>query len=192
MFRALPVVVFEGYRWPLVRSRLPRARRALDVPRRPGAPVNIDAYCRWLARFFYAHGYDAEDLFQEARLAAWLAPRGLERVAARRRVLDVMRSARRRPLLVAPVELEAPDNVDDGVVARERLRAVIAAARPGNERAALVRVLRDEPITRHEKVLQVALWRLRRQARRRLEDLEPVAGDEVELERVIVSTGPGA
>ena len=114
-----------------------------------------------MSRYFYAPGCDADDLFQEARLAAWLAPHGLERVAARRRVLDVVRAARRRPRLVAPVELEAPDNVNDVVVTRERLRAVIAAARPGNERAALVRVLRDEPITRDEKALQVALWRLR-------------------------------
>ena len=45
---------------------------------------------------------------------------------------------------------------------RERLRAVLAAARTGNERAALARVMRGEPIARHEKALQVALWRLRR------------------------------
>ena len=123
---------------------------------------DIDGYCRWLSRFFFADGHAAEDLFQEARLAAWLAPAGLERVAARRRVIDVVRSARRRVELASEVDVEVQDTVLDVVVARERLRAVLAAARTENERAALARVMRDDPIARHEKALQVALWRLRR------------------------------
>ena len=42
--------------------------------------MSVDAYCRWLSRFFYAQGHDADDLFHAARLAAWLAGEGLERV----------------------------------------------------------------------------------------------------------------
>ena len=121
-----------------------------------------DRYHLWLARHFYAHGYAAEDLYQEARLAAWLAPSGLERLAARRRVIEVVRSARRRPQLVAEVELEASDTLADVVDARDRLRAVLATARTENERAALARVMRGEVIGREEKSLQSALWRLRR------------------------------
>ncbi len=124
--------------------------------------MSADPYCRWLSRYFYAPGCDADDLFQEARVAAWRAPAGLERVAARRRVIDVVRSARRRPEFASEVELEERDSVADVVDARDRLRAVFAAAMTENERAALARVMRGEPIRRDEHALQTALWRLRR------------------------------
>lgn len=123
---------------------------------------DADGYCRWLGSYFYAEGYDRDDICQEAMLAAWLAPSGLERVAARRRVLDILKAARRRPRFVELVEVETPDNVVDAVDARDRLRAVLAAARTENERVAIARVMRGEPIARDEKALQVALWRLRR------------------------------
>ena len=78
-------------------------------------------------------------------------------------------SHRRRAVGAAPppgldveIELEAPDTVADVVDARDRLRAVLAVALTENERAALARVMRGEPIARHEKTLQSALWRLRR------------------------------
>ena len=95
---------------------------------------------------------------------SWRRParRASGRVARRRRVIEVVRSAQRRPRLVAEVELEAPDTVADVVDARDRLRAVLAVALTENERAALARVMRGEPIARHEKTLQSALWRLRR------------------------------
>ncbi len=67
-------------------------------------------------------------------------------------------SAARRELS----SVEAADTLADVVDARDRLRAALAAARTENERAALVRVLHGEPITRSEKALQIALWRLRR------------------------------
>ena len=41
----------------------------------------IDGYCRHLASFFFVEGMDRDDLFQEARLAAWLAPAGAEHIA---------------------------------------------------------------------------------------------------------------
>ena len=59
------------------------------------------------------------------------------------------------------VELETPDNVVDIVDAHDRLRAALAAAGAENERAALGRVMRGEPIARREGA-QVALSRLRR------------------------------
>ena len=121
-----------------------------------------ERYVGWLSSYFFAQGHDRDDLAQEARIAMLRAPAGLERVAARRRVIDVVRSARRRPVLVEAVELETPDNVVDVVDARDRLRATLAAAQTENERAALLLVMRGEPIARHEKALQVALWRLRR------------------------------
>ena len=91
---------------------------------------DADGYCRWLGSYFYAEGYDRDDICQEAMLAAWLAPSGLERVAARRRVLDILKAARRRPRFVELVEVETPDNVVDAVDAGDRLRAVLAVAPP--------------------------------------------------------------
>jgi hypothetical protein len=34
---------------------------------REGLDDRDDLYCRWLGRFFYAAGYEVEDLAQEAR-----------------------------------------------------------------------------------------------------------------------------
>ncbi len=98
--------------------------------------MSVDAYCRWLSRFFFADGHEAEDIFQEASLAAWCAPAGLERVAARRRVLDVVKAAQRRPRFAELVEVAAPDTVVDVIDARDRLRAALAAVGTENERAA--------------------------------------------------------
>ena len=171
-------------------TRLHRARRALDLSRRQGAPVNIDAYCRWLARYFFARRATTRRTSnQEARIAAWLAPSGLGRVAARRQVMNVVRRAQRHPRLAPEVEIEVADTVTNVVDARERLRAALAEARTENERTALgSHPARRTHRLRGEGAPGRALAPAA-QARRRLEDLEPVAGDEVELERVIVSTG---
>ena len=122
-----------------------------------------ERYYRWLGSYFFAAGYDREDLVQEARIAAWLAPSGLGRVAAKRRVLDVVKAAQRRPRLYELVEAEAPGTVEDVVVMRERLREVIASVRNDSEREALRRVFRGEPLEvgRDGKALSVALARFR-------------------------------
>lgn len=129
-----------------------------------GAVTDVDRYCRHLAAFFFVDGLDRDDLFQEARLAAWLAPVGAERIAARRRILDLLKFAQRRPRFAPAIEdmrlVDARADVVDLAAARERLRAVCAV--PGrSERIALGRALRGEPIRRHEKALQVALHRVR-------------------------------
>ena len=72
-----------------------------------------------------------------------------------------MKAAQRRPRFAELVEVAAPDTVVDVIDARDRLRAALAAAGTENERAALARVMRGEPIRRDEKALGVALWRLR-------------------------------
>lgn len=41
----------------------------------------LERYLHWLSGYFYAQGYDREDMLQEARIAAWLAPAGLERLS---------------------------------------------------------------------------------------------------------------
>jgi len=122
--------------------------------------MNIEAYCRWLSRFFFAPGHDADDLAQEARIAAWLCPEH-PRLAARRQVLDVIKIARRRPQFTKLHDVPSTADVVTLVEARERLRGVLAVSAP-REREALGRVLRGEPIRRHEKALQQALVRARR------------------------------
>ncbi len=122
----------------------------------------IDGYCRWLSRHFFVRGHDPEDIFQEARLAAWQAPH-CPRVAARRQVLDMVKMANRQPTLVAEVDVPV-DDLFDRVAARDALCRLLATPLTENERAAVGRTLRGDPIRRHEKGLQVALWRLRRKS----------------------------
>ena len=120
---------------------------------------------RFLATYFFVAGMDSDDLAQEARLAAWLAP-GNERVAARRRVLDLLKFSQRRPRFAAAIEdfrlVDARADVVELVEARERLRSVIAANLTQSERVAVGRRLRGEPIRRDEKVLDQAWFRARR------------------------------
>lgn len=119
-----------------------------------------DAYCRWLSRFFYAPGHEPDDLAQEARLAMLRAPH-TKRVAARRQVLDVVKVANRRAFYSWEYpEQRAPD-LDDRLNARESLRLILSEPQTENERVAVGRTLRGEPIRRHEKALQVALGRVR-------------------------------
>lgn len=125
--------------------------------------MSIDAYCRWLSRYFFAVGHDSDDLYQEARLAAWLAEPCHARVAAMRQVLDVIKIANRKPLLTEPIDVSCGSDMADRVEAREFLR--LLPSLPPNERQALGRVIRGEPIRRHEKALQSSLVR----ARKRLE-----------------------
>jgi hypothetical protein len=134
-------------------------RQAEDWAIRVPLPLALERYCRWLAHYFYARGYEPDDLYQEALLAAWLAP-GQERVAARRQVLDIVKIASRKPLLVAEVDVSSGGDTIDQVEARERLRSLLRC--PPNERRALGRVIRGEPIRRHEKALQSSLFRARR------------------------------
>ncbi len=122
-----------------------------------------DGYFRWLSRFFFASGMDSDDLYQEARLAAWLAPEH-PRLAARRQILDLVKIANRRSFDSVPDRLATvPDrtaDVVDLVEARERLRAIFDL--PPNEQRAIGRVIRGEPIRRSEKALQSSLVRARR------------------------------
>jgi hypothetical protein len=121
-----------------------------------------EPYFRWLASYFYAPGYDHDDMLQEARIAAWLAP-GHERRAARSRLVDIVRrETLRRPQFVELRDVSATGDVIDLVDARDRLRAVLAAPLTVNERVAVGRAIRGVPICRSEKALGVALWRARR------------------------------
>lgn len=122
----------------------------------------IDAYCRWLGYFFFAPGYEPEDLAQEARIAAWLAPE-CPKIAARRQVLDVVKVANRKAVLCElDTEPATTADVVDVVDARERLRGVLAADLTPKMREAIGRVIRGEPIRYEEKALQGALARARR------------------------------
>jgi DNA-directed RNA polymerase specialized sigma24 family protein len=123
--------------------------------------VSDEPYFRWLSRFFFAPGYDAEDLLQEARLAAWLAPH-CPRLAARRRLIEIVRRSKRakRPELCAPVDVADPADVVDLVLARERLREVARAPLSELEREAIRRVAIGEGCS--EKTLDNALHRARR------------------------------
>lgn len=129
----------------------------------------IDNYCRWLSHYFFVPGLDPDDLYQEATLAAWLAPH-CPRIAARRRILDLLKWSQRRPKTVLLDERigQAPDALMD---ARETLRRVISANLTEHERIALGRSIRGEPIRREEKALGVAYWRVRK---RLLADLAEV------------------
>lgn len=105
----------------------------------------VDRYCRWLANYFFIDGLDRDDLYQEAWLAAWLAP-GLERLAARRRIIELLRRSQRggRPRFVELVEAESSRNIIDIVETRERLRAILSTPLSDLERVALGRSLRGE------------------------------------------------
>jgi DNA-directed RNA polymerase specialized sigma24 family protein len=124
--------------------------------------VSGEGYCRFLARSFWAPGYDREDMLQEARIAMWLAPPGIENLCARRRLIEIVRRSKRggRPSFCEPVD--APDHADvvDLVDARERIRAVLSAPLTDLERAAIGSVVRGKPCT--EKALDNALQRARR------------------------------
>ena len=124
--------------------------------------MSVDGYIRRLAREYRVPGMGAEDVEQECRIAAWQAP-DHARLAARRQVFDLLRVALRKPMFVEIVEVAAPDTVADVVDARERLRCILAEPRTANEREALRRVLRGEPVEtgNNGKALSVALWRLR-------------------------------
>lgn len=122
----------------------------------------IDPYCHWLARYFFVPGMDADDLFQEARIAAWLAP-SAPRTAARRRILDLLKFSQRRPLIHRfDHSIIEPSDVVEIVAARETLRRIVTAPLTRNEAIALGRAARGEPIRRSEKSLGVAYWRARR------------------------------
>lgn len=121
--------------------------------------MSNDSYYRWLSHYFFAAGYEPEDLYQEARIAAWLAP-GHERVAARRQVLDVVKIAGRKAQLAPEIDVSWGGDMVDQVEARERIRVLLRCA--PREREALGRVIRGEPIRRNEKALQSSLLRVRR------------------------------
>jgi hypothetical protein len=125
---------------------------------------SFDGYVRFLSRYFYVDGLEPDDLEQEARLAAWLAPAGLERIAARRRVLDLLKASRRMKRGVAVEFVTEPASSVDVfavVSARETLRGVLEGKLSPSEAEALGRLVRDEPIRRGEKRLESALYRFR-------------------------------
>lgn len=105
---------------------------------------------------------DAEDVFQEAMLAAWLADPGYEERKARQRVYDLMKIGQRRRFeQLGDIPVEAPD-VD--WEARERLREILSLPRTANEVKALARRIAGIPIGRSEHALDMAWYRLRARA----------------------------
>jgi hypothetical protein len=131
-------------------------------PGRLRTETPLEPYVRWLSRYFFVPGYDADDLAQEARIAAWCAPDGLERLAARRRVIELLRRSKRggRPTFVALSEHESTENVHDIAEARETLRRIARAPLSELEREAVRRVAIGEPCPK--PVLHNALGRARR------------------------------
>ena len=127
--------------------------------------MNIDAFCRWLSRHYFVVGMDADDIYQEARLAAWLAPAGLEHIAARRQVYDLMRIGQRRRFDTLGHDMESvsrsSSDVVDIVDARDRLRAIMAAPRTENERTALRHRVSGTPIPNSAKSVWGAWLRMR-------------------------------
>jgi DNA-directed RNA polymerase specialized sigma24 family protein len=130
-----------------------------------------EGYVRFLGSFFFASGWEREDIEQEARLAILRAPEVHSRIAARRQVLDVVKVANRRRLYALPVdedgdEHDEPDSYDlvEHVLLREELRTVIAAAHTRKERVALGRLIRGESTSR-PKWVDNALVRVRRRGR---------------------------
>lgn len=123
----------------------------------------LSRYCHWLAGFFFIDGMDRDDIYQEASLAAWLASPGLERVAARRRVIELLRRSKRggRPTFCELAEMPLSADVIDLVTARETLRRVLATPLSELERVALGRAIRGESVT-ESKAIDNALWRARR------------------------------
>ena len=121
-----------------------------------------DRYCHWLASFFFVDGMDRDDIYQEASLAAWLAPCGLERLAARRRVIELLRRSQRggRPTFCKLVDTPAGVDVVDLVAHRERLHHVLTANLSDLERSAIGRVVRGESCPKGP--LDNALQRARR------------------------------
>jgi DNA-directed RNA polymerase specialized sigma24 family protein len=108
--------------------------------------MSHDPYCHWLSRYFFIDGLDSDDLYQEAAVAVWMAPAGMERLCARRRVIELLRRSKRggRPEFVELGDVASPDRMVDLVAARERLRAVVNAPLSDLERCAVGRVARGE------------------------------------------------
>ena len=128
--------------------------------------MSDENYVRFLARKFYAPGYDRDDLAQEARLAMWLAPRGIERLVARRAVIEIVRRARRggRPEFSELHDEHEGGDLLDLLEARETLRGVLSARLSAVEREALGYVIRGEPYARSKR-LDNAVMRARRKLR---------------------------
>jgi hypothetical protein len=118
-----------------------------------------EGFVRYLGSRFFAPGYDREDIEQEARLAMFLCPE-YPRLAARRRVIDIVKRPRIRWEQIR--EVASPGDVVDRIDARVTLERVLRAPRTRNEEVAVGRVLRGEPIRRHEKTLQGTLYRFRK------------------------------
>ena len=104
----------------------------------------LERYARWLSRYFYVAGYEPEDLYQEAVIAIWRAPEGLERLCARRRVIELLRRSQRRPTFAALEDVASPADVVDLAAAREELRRILAVPLSNLEREALGRAARGE------------------------------------------------
>jgi hypothetical protein len=127
--------------------------------------MDIEGYCRWLSRRYFVSGADADDIFQEARLAAWLAPPGSEFLAALCQVKDLMKIGQRRRLYqLAQPEIPEGHDFFGAIEARERLGALLAAPVTANEWIALGRRIGGKPIGRNEPALDQAWYRLRTRA----------------------------
>lgn len=108
--------------------------------------MTVDEHCRWLARRFFVVGMEAEDIYQEAQLAAWLADPGYEKRKATQRVYDLMKIGQRRRFdTIGDREFvsHSPDPADV-IDARDRLRRVLDVPLSDLERVALGRRIRGE------------------------------------------------
>ena len=108
--------------------------------------MTTEEHCRWLARRFYVIGMDAEDIYQEAVLAAWLADQGYEKRKATQRIYDLMKIGQRRRFDSIggwDCATHSPDPIDV-IDARDRLRAVLATPLTEVETLALGRRIRGE------------------------------------------------
>lgn len=123
--------------------------------------MSDERFAQYLAHKFFAPGYDREDMAQEARIAMWQAPEGIERLCARRRLIEIVRRSQRggRPAFCELHDIEDAADVVDLVSARDRLRDVLAASLTDLERTAVGRTLRGE-LCRHP--YDNALYRARR------------------------------
>lgn len=122
--------------------------------------MTIEEHCRWLSRKFYVIGMEAEDIYQEAMFAAWLADPGYEKRKATQRVYDLMKIGQRRRFdTLGDREVVAHSDPADIVEARVRLTAVLETHLTDVERVALGRRIRGEGNS--EPRLANAWWRVR-------------------------------
>jgi DNA-directed RNA polymerase specialized sigma24 family protein len=108
--------------------------------------VTVEEHCRWLSHRFFVAGMDAEDVQQEALLAAWLADPGYEKRKATQRVYDLMKIGQRRKFVPTENIAHLAEAQVTDYDARDRLRSVLDAVQTPAEREALGRRIAGVPI----------------------------------------------